>query len=172
MRSINLGCLGLACCLFVYMGCQNPQIVPVSQDTYMLAKADNAGIFGNPAKMKADVLKQASEFAARRGMIAVPVSLKEVPIGFGRKATVEYQFRLVAKDSPEAKNSAIIPVPDVVIEKKETVSKSVNTKAEEGPRGDLYNELIKLDDLKKRGIITEEEFQAQKKKLLEAETIR
>jgi hypothetical protein len=31
----------------------------------------------------------------------------------------------------------------------------------------MYTELIKLDDLRKRGIITEAEFEAQKKKLLE-----
>jgi hypothetical protein len=31
---------------------------------------------------------------------------------------------------------------------------------------DLYTELTKLDDLRKKGILTDEEFQAQKKKLL------
>ena len=34
--------------------------------------------------------------------------------------------------------------------------------------GDLYTELMKLDDLRKKGILTEEEFEAEKKKLLEA----
>ena len=32
---------------------------------------------------------------------------------------------------------------------------------------DVYTELLKLDDLRKRGIITEAEFEVQKKKLLE-----
>lgn len=32
---------------------------------------------------------------------------------------------------------------------------------------DLYTQLVKLDDLKKRGILSEAEFEAQKKKLLE-----
>jgi Short C-terminal domain len=31
---------------------------------------------------------------------------------------------------------------------------------------ELYNELVKLDDLRKKGILTDEEFQAEKKKLL------
>lgn len=31
---------------------------------------------------------------------------------------------------------------------------------------DLYSELTKLDDLRKRGILSEAEFEAQKKKLL------
>lgn len=172
MRLKPLGSLGAVSFVAVLLGCQNPEIVPISQDTYMLAKADNAGIFGNSAKMKAEVLRQASEFAAQRGMVAIPVTLKEVPIGFGRKATIEYQFKLVAKDSPEARNSVIMPRPDLVIEKNETTSKTVTTKNENDPKKDLYSELLKLDDLKKRGIITEEEFQAQKKKLLESKTIQ
>jgi hypothetical protein len=31
---------------------------------------------------------------------------------------------------------------------------------------ELYNELVKLDDLRKKGILTDDEFQAEKKKLL------
>jgi hypothetical protein len=31
----------------------------------------------------------------------------------------------------------------------------------------LYSDLVKLEDLRERGILTEEEFQAQKQKLLE-----
>ncbi|MBK8573770.1 MAG: SHOCT domain-containing protein [Holophagaceae bacterium] len=65
-----------------------------------------------------------------------------------------------------------MPRPDLVIEKNETTSRTVTTKSENEPKNDLYNELLKLDDLKKRGIITEEEFQGQKKKLLESKTIR
>jgi hypothetical protein len=38
--------------------------------------------------------------------------------------------------------------------------------SEKPAAGDLYTELIKLDDLRKRGILTEEEFQAEKKKVL------
>jgi len=38
--------------------------------------------------------------------------------------------------------------------------------ATSGSSNDLYTELLKLDDLRKRGILTEEEFQAEKKKVL------
>ena len=34
---------------------------------------------------------------------------------------------------------------------------------------DVYSELMKLDDLRQKGILTDEEFAAQKKKLLEAD---
>ena len=32
--------------------------------------------------------------------------------------------------------------------------------------GDFYSELLKLDDLRKRGLLTDKEFEQQKKKLL------
>jgi hypothetical protein len=34
------------------------------------------------------------------------------------------------------------------------------------PTGDLYTDLLKLDDLRKRGLLTDKEFERQKKKLL------
>lgn len=34
---------------------------------------------------------------------------------------------------------------------------------------DVYTKILKLDDLRKRGLITDEEFDAEKKKLLESE---
>ena len=37
------------------------------------------------------------------------------------------------------------------------------------PKPDLYTELNKPEDLKKRGLLTQEEFDAQKKKLLESQ---
>ena len=32
--------------------------------------------------------------------------------------------------------------------------------------GDLYNALMQLDDLRKKGVLTEEEFQSEKQKVL------
>ena len=48
---------------------------------------------------------------------------------------------------------------DVVIYTKSYCPYSKETK-------DFYSELIKLDDLRERGIITDEEFDARKKKIL------
>jgi hypothetical protein len=41
-------------------------------------------------------------------------------------------------------------------------------KATSAPAGDLYSDLKKLDELRKNGILSEEEFQVQKKRLLDA----
>lgn len=43
----------------------------------------------------------------------------------------------------------------------------LNRPAQTGAPFDTYGELKKLDELRKTGVLTEEEFQAQKKKILE-----
>jgi hypothetical protein len=140
-----------------------PEIVQMSTDTYMIAKTSKAGIFGNPAKMKLGIIKQANEFATSKGKIAVPLASKEVPLAVGQFASFEYQFRLVDKDNSDASGAHLGPVPDVVVD--------VNGGSQPAPTAaqpDLYGQLLKLDDLRKRGIITNAEYEVQKQKLLSA----
>ena len=146
--------------------CANPGIVKLSPDTYMLSRADRAGIFGNTAKLKASVIKEANEFAESMGKVAIPLSTNETPVYPGHFATFEYQFRVVDKDDPEAKRTHLVPRPDVVIEKKEKIDADIKTEKNITEKPDTYTELIKLDDLRKRGIITEAEFKAEKAKIL------
>ena len=53
--------------------------------------------------------------------------------------------------------------PTVRVESDQTIRQDVKVKGS----GDLYTELKKLKELKDTGVITEAEFQSQKKKLLE-----
>lgn len=154
------------CTLFGVLasGCANPGIVKLSPDTYMLTRQDRAGIFGNAAAFKADVIQEANAFAEGQGKIAIPISTNEIPVAPGRFASFEYQFRVVDPNDPEARRTALMPRPDIVIEKTERGSLDIRT--EKSEKTDLYAELIKLDDLRKRGIITEPEFEEQKAKLL------
>lgn len=150
-------------------GCANPGVVKISPDTYMLSRTDKGGIFGNAAAMKADVLREANDFAESQGKIAIPIGLKETPLVVGRQfAGVEYQFRVVDKSDPEARRTSLVPRADVVIERNEKIQADVTTKDKTDAKKDVYAELLKLDDLRKRGILTEAEFEAQKRKLLEA----
>lgn len=131
----------------------------------MLSRADRAGIFGNTAALKAGVIKEANEFAESQGKVAIPLASHETPVYPGHFATFEYQFRVVDKNDPEARRTSLVPRADVVIEKTEKISADVRTKEDKAP--DLYTELTKLDDLRKKGIITDDEFAVQKKRLLE-----
>lgn len=151
----------LPLCFVGSVACRNPQIVQISPGVYLLSRSDRAGIFGNASKMKADVIREANEFAAKQGKVAIPVTTNESPLWPGHLASFDYQFRLVDKDSPEAKGLTTLgPMPTVAIQK-------VETKDTTEPRKDVYAELEKLDALRKKGIITDAEFEAEKKKLLE-----
>jgi hypothetical protein len=132
----------------------------------MLSRTDKGGVFGNTSAMKADVIREANEFAASQGKIAIPISLNESPMYIGHFASVDYQFRVVDESDPEARRINLVPRPNVVIEKTEKTTMDVNTKDQTNRPKDIYPELLKLDDLRKRGILSQEEFDAQKKKLL------
>ena len=148
------------------VGCANPGIVKVSEDTYMLSRTDKGGVFGNASAMKADVIREANEFAEKKGKVAVPITLTESPMSIGHFASVDYQFRVVDKSDPEARRISLVPRANVVIEKTERTSVDVKTKDQTERQKSVYDELIKLDDLRKRGILSDAEFEAQKKKLL------
>ena len=154
------------CCL---TGCANTGIVKISPDTYMLSRVDHGGIFGNAARMKANVIREATEFAEKQGKVAIPLATKESPMWPGHFASIEYQFRVVDKNDPEARRTHLEKTADITIKSDDSLKADINvhTKDESKKTTDLYAELIKLEDLQKRGILTKEEFKSQKKRLLE-----
>lgn len=54
-----------------------------------------------------------------------------------------------------------------VIEKTESNNAAIRNAEETESTKDIYTELIELDELRERGILTDAEFDAEKKKLLE-----
>ena len=151
--------------ILLLSGCAGLRITPLSSDTYLASKTSAGGIFVAMDSIKAEVISASNAFAESKGKVAIPIAAQERPAMPGRNPSFEYQFRLVDRDSPAASGGALIPRADVVVEKSEKISADVQIKESKAP--DLYTELTKLDDLRKKGIITEEEFAAQKKRLLE-----
>lgn len=145
--------------------CANPGIVQLSPDTYMLSRTDKGGVFGNSAAMKAGVISDANAFAQSKGKVVIPLTTHETPMEVGRGfATFDYQFKLVDPESPEARSTVLLRGPDIVIEKNE--KSDVRVKDTSDKPKDLYSELLKLDDLHKKGILSDQEFEARKKKVL------
>jgi len=154
----------------VLTGCLSTHdVVKVSPDTYMVRIEDHGGIFAfNRGKMKSTAMQKANEFAESKGKVAIPVNLHEHPVGvLGDWAAVEYQFRVVSEGDHEARRTSLTPRADVVIKKTNEVRGSIVTKDISEDKTDLYDQLIRLDDLKSKGILTNEEFIEQKKRLLE-----
>jgi len=157
------------------LGCKNPGVVPLSPGVYIISRSDARGMFGSLASFKVKVIQEANEFAKAHGKVAIPLASNESPCWPGHLATFEYQFKLVDPDSPEAKQGNYL-VPTAPVQKIETkidrkddikVEGKVETK-DTTEKKDVYTELMKLSDLKQKGIITEEEFLKMKAKLLES----
>jgi Short C-terminal domain len=147
--------------LAVLSGCANPGIVKISDNTYMLSKEDHAGMFGNAAKLQADVIAQANAFAESQGKVAVGVNTQSIPAGPGRFAEFSYEFRVVDKDDPIARNAMLVGRPDVVVQNQQTPTAGGAVQQQ-----DTYTQLLRLKDLLDKGVITQDEFDAQKKKIL------
>jgi len=145
-------------------GCATAPAVPMGNDTYMISQTSAGGIFRSMSSLKTEVIERANSFAASKGKVAVPIAGKEAPAYPGHMPSFEYQFRLVDKNDPRAEGGALIPRADMVVEMHQ--SGSSNQGSASSKTDDVYTELLKLDDLKKRGIISESEFQVQKQKIL------
>jgi Short C-terminal domain len=142
--------------------CAKPgTVVQLSPDTYMVSRTDKGGAFGSASAMKVDAIREASEFAAGRGKVAIPLHIRESPAAPGGFASVEYQFRVLDKSDPEARRVSLVPRSEIAPDK---ADKPDSTGIDIRP--DVYRDLIRLDELRKRGILTEAEFDAQKRKLL------
>ena len=109
--------LHLACGLVYFAGCASTGAIPVGQDTYMLSKQSATG-FQSAVGIRADVLKEANEFASSKGRVMVIRSLISKDGVPGRSyATVELVFKTVRPDDPEAASS-IERGPDTIIERR------------------------------------------------------
>jgi hypothetical protein len=149
MNKTWLGSLILLLFALILSGCFASNMVQLSPDTYMIRVEDHGGIFAfNRGKLKSSAIQQANDFAASKGKIAIPVAIDSHPVGIlGDWAAVEYQFRVVSKDDPEAKRTSLTPRPDIVIEKTSEISADIEIKDQTEKTKDVYTELIKLDDL-------------------------
>ena len=159
------GVLALAI-LTALLGCASPAPTMISPGVYMISRTSAAGsVFANMAQLKADTIEAANKFAETKGKLAVAVSLRdERPIpGF---PLVEYQFRLVDQGAVGDSTVTLKRDPNITVQRNDNVTIMPDQSTPKEPQKDMYSDLLKLEDLKKRGLLTEDEFQAQKRKLL------
>jgi hypothetical protein len=148
------------------IGCAAPDPMMISPGVYMISRTSAAGsVMVNMAQLKADTIEAANKFAESRGKIAVAISLRdERPVpGF---PLVEYQFRLAEPGTVGDSTVTLKKDANLTIQRTDTVIVKPDPTTPRSQKADLYSELLKLEELRKRGLLTDEEFQAQKKKLL------
>ena len=168
MTRLTIG-TGLVLAALITGGCIGAGPVKLSADTYRLSRADPGGVFADAAAMKASVVSEANAFAQSNGKVDVPVAVREETTRVGHLATIDYDFRLVSPGEPTPKPAEATPQPDVASDHRKPTAVDTPATGRADAKPDLYTELIKLDELRKRGILTEAEFQALKAKLIAAQ---
>jgi len=127
----------------------------LGDNTYAITREASTTFDRNVEKLKAAAQEDAAKFAAAQGkelkIIAVTSDRPFYTLGFAKARIV---FKLFKAGDPELTAPAAAPTP---------LQPGVITTT---GGDDLYTELLKLDDLHKRGILTDSEFNSEKKKVL------
>jgi hypothetical protein len=156
--ALPLGLLAVTC-----RADTNPEIVPLGHDTYALTRWANTGFARNTEKLKAQALEDAAAYCAKLHkelkVVSTTTARPAVPLtGF---ASAKVVFKTLDANDPELHAPAPASAPgDAVPVAVENATSRTETDV-------LYRNLTQLDDLRKRGLLTEEEFQAKRKKLVE-----
>jgi hypothetical protein len=177
---------GLSLCLALVGCASNPRVISMGNNTYTVTR-EAATVFSRDTEaLTAKAKEDAAKFCAAQGKQLKVVDImvdKPFPTTGYAKAKIVFQAvdagdsSLTSQPAPVAASERPAPVavperPAPITVGEKPTSSTVSERpapvevSEKPVAGDLYTELIKLDDLRKRGILTEEEFQAEKKKVL------
>jgi hypothetical protein len=143
----------------------------MGNNTYSITRVARHALDRDMDALKAEATEDATRFCAARGKQLKVVSMKEekpwISVGYF-KATIV--FKALNAGDPEltaAPASYAAGQPPAYMASSPQPAPAP-TAAPEKPvtTGDLYNALMQLDDLRKKGILTDEEFQSEKQKVL------
>lgn len=135
----------------------------IGKDTYMVSHAGS--IFQTESTLRELCFHDAAEFCASRNLEMVLVSTTgHDAVPFVKASSCEVVFRAVKPEEAAALRAAAVQAPTQAAETKNATA--ATNKIEAVGSADLYAEVMKLDDLRKKGLINDAEFEAQKQKLL------
>ncbi len=135
--------------------------------TYTVTKTGTTG-FTPVGTLRKQAYQEANDFAARKGMVAEVVSVNETAAGFAKWPQVDLKFRLVHQGSEGVVRDPTVAVSTQAAYDAEGRPTGIDTAVRVEKQVDAYAELEKLAALRERGVLTEDEFQTEKKKLLDA----
>jgi hypothetical protein len=132
-----------------------PPVVDLGNNTYRVTASATNKFTRNTDKLKATATEAATAFCAKLGkqLKIVGVEEKKSFYGVGAMASATLTFTAVDLAAPEVAASGPTPAP---------AAKSAAPLTNE----ELYADLLRLDELHKKGILTDDEFAAEKKKVL------
>ncbi len=136
-------------------------VVPMGSDTFSITREAKTAFNRDTDKLKLEANAEAQKFCDAQGKQMRVISLtSKLPMFATGYASATIVFKALPAGDPglteplpgeaPAAGMAVAPAP-------RTLTNATD---------DLYTALMKLDDLRKKGILTDDEFQAEKKKLL------
>lgn len=165
MNKINIKrLLMLSISLIALSGCVSSGVISTGPDTYMVS-ASGAGFA--TAGVREVVYKKANDFCASKNLVMVPVSFKAKEGQLGRNPpSADLIFRALKAGDPAIERPEITDASEnIAITQNVKISTKQDVKND--IKADIYSELLKLDDLRNRGILSKDEFEKEKQKLLQ-----
>ena len=145
--------------------CSSTGVVPVGENSYMVSKQTASG-FQTAVGIRSEVMQEASAYCSKLNKYFVIQDMQSRDGVAGRSyATVSLTFGCYDKSDPIYKASKprrgadhveeIRIHQDIEVERGTT---DIRFKDESTKQTDVYTELIKLDDLRKKGILSDADF--------------
>jgi hypothetical protein len=156
----------VAILLAILSGCSTrAPVMSMGNDVYTVSKAGTTG-FTPLGRLRQGAYDIANEYALEKRKTAEVISVNEVPQGFGRFPEVEVRFRLV--DSSSSSNlSSNLKISNTASYDAMGNRRDTETTISKDSTTDAYEKLNALGKLRDNGVLTEEEFQKEKEKLLQ-----
>jgi len=142
-------------------------VAKMGEDTYLISR-NGAGFWSSTAQVKAEALKDADAYCSKNGkkIQVIHTSQHEASGRPGDFPGAEVQFMCLNAGDQELSRPKLRKEADTVVEIKQEIKQEIKHTGSARQSKDIYQELLKLDDLRKKGILSEEEFKAEKTKLL------
>ncbi|MEI6106633.1 MAG: SHOCT domain-containing protein [Opitutae bacterium] len=141
------------------------KIETLSDNTYAITRTANTGFDRDVDKFKQEAQADAAKYCADKGKtLKVVMVNSERPHFGGGYAWAKVVFQ--ALDANDPRLTAPVAAPSTVGGTAPSTGSAAGPAPLPTQAGDLYTEILKLDDLRKRGLLTDKEFEAEKKKLL------
>ena len=135
------------------------EVIPVGDDTFSITHTGKSAFSRDTDKMRADVREEAAKYCAAQGKELKILELtSEKPFFSTGYASAKIVFKAVTPGEVEPASA-----PATAASASGVTNRSVEHAT---ATDDLYAELMKLDELHQKGILTDKEFKVEKKKVL------
>lgn len=154
----------------VFQGCgvKMGVVMPMGDGIYTLTGNGRSG-FVALGKIRRKVLKEADMYAKESNTTLEVISVNEVKTSFGVWPQIDLTFRIVNESIKvsDPKNVNTKTIIKSASTNGSSTSKQITTKKDKTQKeNDKYERLLKLGELKRQGILSDEEFQKEKEKIL------